>query len=224
MDIDDILGLSPVMPIMVADDPAAAGDLAHALRAGGVNVAEVTLRTAGALAVISAMKAAAPDMAVGAGTLLTAGDVARAKDAGADFLVTPGTAPGLLDALLASGLPLLPGAATGSEIAALLEAGITRMKFFPAEQAGGPAWLAAMHGPFPAVRFCPTGGITSALAPAYLTLPNVACVGGSWVAPAKAIQAADWAAIEANARAAASCAARRRAAAGQEHDSALTSS
>jgi 2-dehydro-3-deoxyphosphogluconate aldolase/(4S)-4-hydroxy-2-oxoglutarate aldolase len=202
MQIDEILALSPVMPIMVADDLASAPDLAHALMAGGVMVAEVTLRTPNALAVISAMKAAVPDMAAGAGTLLTPDDVVRAKDAGADFLVTPGVAPKLLDALLGCGLPLLPGAATGSEVAALLEAGIGRMKFFPAEQAGGHAWLSAMHGPFPQVRFCPTGGVTRDLAPAYLALPNVACVGGSWVAPAKAIASRDWAVITENARAA----------------------
>ena len=201
-DIDAILALSPVMPIMVVEDAAAAPDLAHALLAGGVRVAEVTLRTPAALDAMAAMKRAAPDMAVGAGTLLTPEDVRRAEDAGADFLVTPGAAPRLIEALLATGLPLLPGAATGSEILALLERGVKRMKFFPAEQAGGPAWLAAMHGPFPQVRFCPTGGITRDLAPAYLKLPNVGCVGGSWVAPAEAIAARDWAAIEAHARAA----------------------
>lgn len=202
MRIDDILALSPVMPIMTVEDKAAAPDLARALMAGGVRAAEVTLRTAAALDVIAAMKRAAPDLAVGAGTLLTPADVQRASNAGADFLVTPGVSPDLLDALLASGLPLLPGAATGSEIAALLERGVTRMKFFPAEQAGGPAWLSAMHGPFPAVRFCPTGGITRELAPAYLRLANVACVGGSWVAPAGAIAAREWATIDTNARAA----------------------
>jgi 2-dehydro-3-deoxyphosphogluconate aldolase/(4S)-4-hydroxy-2-oxoglutarate aldolase len=199
--IDDIMALSPVMPIMVLEDAASAPDLAHALMAGGVRVAEVTLRTPAALQAIRAMKRAAPDMAVGAGTLLSPDDVKRAQDAGADFLVTPGVAPKLLVALLDSGLPLLPGAATGSEVAALLEGGITRAKFFPAEQAGGPAWLSAIYGPFPAMRFCPTGGITRALAPAYLRLPNVGCVGGSWLASAKAIAAHDWAGIEANARA-----------------------
>lgn len=201
-DIDAILALSPVLPIMTVEDAAAAPDLARALLAGGVRAAEVTLRTPAALEAMAAMKRAAPDMMVGAGTLLTPDDVRRAEDAGADFLVTPGAAPRLIDALLATGLPLLPGAATGSEILALLERGVKRIKFFPAEQAGGPAWLAAMHGPFPQVRFCPTGGITRDLAPVYLKLANVACVGGSWVAPAKAIAACDWAAIEVNARAA----------------------
>ncbi len=200
--LDEAMALSPVMPIVVIDDAGAAGELAEALLAGGVKVIEVTLRTPAALDAIREIKKAAPEMSVGAGTVLTPRDVGRAADAGAEFLVTPGINGPLLEALFTLRMACLPGVATPSEVSGMLARGMTRLKFFPAEQSGGAAWLAAMAGPFPDAVFCPTGGISRELAPDYLKLPNVACVGGSWVAPAKAIEARDWATITENARAA----------------------
>lgn len=199
--IDAILKISPVMPIMVIEDASTAGEVANALFEGGVKVAEVTLRTPAALDAIREMKRAAPEMCIGAGTVLTSRDVGQAINAGAEFLVTPGITGSLLDALQAATMPCLPGACTPSEVASLMLRGGIRQKFFPAEPSGGAAWVAAMQGPFPSVTFCPTGGISRELAPEYLRLPNVACVGGSWVAPAKAIAAHNWTLIADNARA-----------------------
>ncbi|MFD1914474.1 bifunctional 4-hydroxy-2-oxoglutarate aldolase/2-dehydro-3-deoxy-phosphogluconate aldolase [Halodurantibacterium flavum] len=199
----EICRLAPVIPVLVIDDLAHARPLAEALVAGGLPVLEVTLRTPVALDAIRAM-AAVPGGVVGAGTLLTPEDVAAAKEAGAQFGVSPGATDRLLDAAEARGLPMLPGAATASEVMTLLERGYTTQKFFPAEAVGGAPALRSLASPLPQVSFCPTGGITLANAPTYLSLPNTLCVGGSWVAPKDRMQAGDWAAIETLAREAAS--------------------
>ncbi len=192
----ELCRLAPVIPVLIVEDAGSAAGLARALVAGGLPALEVTLRTPAALDAIRAM-AEVPGGVVGAGTLLTAADVRAAKAAGAKFGVSPGATPAILDACEAEGLPLLPGAATPSEAMRLLEAGYTVQKFFPAEQAGGAAFLRALSSPLPQIRFCPTGGITPALAPTYLSLPNVLCVGGSWVAPKEAVTAGDWGRITA---------------------------
>ncbi len=194
--------MAPVIPVLVIEDLHHAVPLARALVAGGLPVLEVTLRTPVALAAIEAM-AQVPGARVGAGTVLGPHDVMRAKNAGATFAVSPGTTPALISACVAKSLPLLPGAATASEVMGLLEQGYTAMKFFPAGPAGGPAMLKALHGPLPQVTFCPTGGVSPANAPEYLALPNVVCVGGSWVAPAAMMAAGDWDGITALARQAA---------------------
>jgi 2-dehydro-3-deoxyphosphogluconate aldolase/(4S)-4-hydroxy-2-oxoglutarate aldolase len=191
-----ICALAPVIPVLVIDDAARAADLARALVAGGLPVLEVTLRTAAALESITEM-ARVPGGVVGAGTLLTTADVEAAKAAGATFGVAPGATTRLLDACEANDLPLLPGAATASEVMALLERGYTVQKFFPAEVNGGVPALKAIGAPIPHVGFCPTGGVSLLNAPSYLALPNVICVGGSWVAPAAMVKAGDWAAITA---------------------------
>jgi 2-dehydro-3-deoxyphosphogluconate aldolase/(4S)-4-hydroxy-2-oxoglutarate aldolase len=197
-----ICALAPVVPVLVLEDATTAADLARALVAGGLPALEVTLRTPAALDAIRAM-AEVPGGVVGAGTLLTPADVKAAKAAGARFGVSPGATDRLLDACAAEGLPLLPGAATASEVMALLERGYTVQKFFPAEAIGGAKALGALASPLPQVRFCPTGGIGLKTAPDYLALANVLCVGGSWVAPRDRVVAGDWAAIEALAREAA---------------------
>lgn len=194
--------LAPVIPVLVIEDLAHAEPLARALVAGGLPVLEVTLRTEAALDAISAM-ARVPGARVGAGTVLGAHDVLRAKAAGATFAVSPGATPALVQACTAEALPLLPGAATATEVMALLELGFRTMKFFPAGPAGGPAYLKALHGPLPQATFCPTGGVSPGNAGEYLSLPNVACVGGSWVAPATLMAAGDWDGIVALARQAA---------------------
>ncbi|MFZ5750336.1 MAG: bifunctional 4-hydroxy-2-oxoglutarate aldolase/2-dehydro-3-deoxy-phosphogluconate aldolase [Pseudomonadota bacterium] len=200
-----ICALAPVIPVLVIDEAAQAAALAAALVAGGLPALEVTLRTPAALDAIRAM-AEVPGGVVGAGTLLTPADVKAAKAAGARFGVSPGVTDRLLDACAEAGLPLLPGAATATEVMTLLEAGYTVQKFFPAEQAGGVPALKALGAPLPQVGFCPTGGITAASAPSYLALGNVLCVGGSWVAPKDRVAAGDWAAIETLARGAAALA------------------
>lgn len=183
--------LSPVIPVLVVEAEADAAPLAAALVAGGLPVLEVTLRTPVALAAIAAM-AKVPGARVGAGTVLSAHDAARAKKAGAEFAVAPGATPALIDTCVARDLPLMPGAATASEVMRLIEHGYTMQKFFPAAAAGGPGLLAALAGPLPRAAFCPTGGISADSAPDYLALPNVVCVGGSWVAPSSLVQARDW--------------------------------
>ncbi|WP_296762493.1 bifunctional 4-hydroxy-2-oxoglutarate aldolase/2-dehydro-3-deoxy-phosphogluconate aldolase [Sediminimonas sp.] len=195
--IEALCRRAPVIPVLVIERAEDAAPLARALVAGGLPVLEVTLRTDAALDAIAAM-AAVPGATVGAGTVLSPDDMARARAAGAAFAVSPGQTGALLDAADASsGLPLLPGAATATEAMALLERGYTVQKFFPAEPAGGAAMLKALAAPLPQVRFCPTGGIGLDNAPGYLGLPNVACVGGSWVAPPGLIHRGEWAAIEA---------------------------
>ena len=192
----EVCGLAPVIPVLVVEHADIARPLAQALVAGGLPALEVTLRTPAALDVIREMRAV-PGGVVGAGTLLTPGDVAAAKAAGALFGVTPGATDKLIDAAEEIGLPLLPGAATASEAMALLERGYTVQKFFPAEAAGGAKALKAIGAPIPQVRFCPTGGVTLRNAPDYLGLSNVLCVGGSWVAPKELVDAGDWEGIEA---------------------------
>jgi 2-dehydro-3-deoxyphosphogluconate aldolase / (4S)-4-hydroxy-2-oxoglutarate aldolase len=198
----DICRLAPVVPVLVIEDLAHARPLAEALVAGGLPALEVTLRTPVALDAIRAM-AEVPGGVVGAGTLLTPADVKAAKAAGATFGVSPGATDRIIAACEDEGLPLLPGAATASEIMALLEKGYTVQKFFPAEQAGGAAYLKSIGSPIPQVKFCPTGGISLKIAPDYLSLKNILCVGGSWVAPKDAMAKGDWAAITALAREAA---------------------
>jgi 2-dehydro-3-deoxyphosphogluconate aldolase/(4S)-4-hydroxy-2-oxoglutarate aldolase len=192
-----------VVPVIVIDDDAVAVPMARALVAGGLRVLEVTLRTPAGLSAIKRIAAEVPEAVVGAGTVLNRADVSAAVDAGSQFLVSPGCTPTLLDSLLASGVPALPAAATASEVMALLERGLTRAKFFPARPAGGIPYLKALAGPLPMVRFCPTGGIDLKTAPDFLALPNVVCVGGSWVTPADAVAGGDWDRIEQLAREAA---------------------
>ena len=196
LEVARICNLAPVVPVLVIEDLAHAGPLAQALVAGGLPALEVTLRTSAALEAIRIMTEV-PGGVVGAGTLLTPADVKAAKAAGASFGVSPGATARLLDACADHDLPLLPGAATASEIMWLLEQGYTVQKFFPAEQAGGAAYLKSIGGPIPQVSFCPTGGIGLKNARDYLYLPNVLCVGGSWVAPKEAMARGNWAAITA---------------------------
>ncbi|MGA1761301.1 MAG: bifunctional 4-hydroxy-2-oxoglutarate aldolase/2-dehydro-3-deoxy-phosphogluconate aldolase [Paracoccaceae bacterium] len=186
--------LAPVIPVLVIHDVAVARPLALALVAGGLPALEVTLRTACALDVIREM-AQVEGGVVGAGTLLTPADVDAAVKAGAKFGVSPGATDTILQACEDADLPLLPGAATSSEVMRLMERGYTTQKFFPAEANGGAPALKAIGAPLPQVKFCPTGGITAASAPTYLALSNTLCVGGSWVAPQNLIDAKDWAAI-----------------------------
>lgn len=192
----EICALAPVVPVLVLDDVAHAAPLARALVAGGLPALEVTLRTPAALDAIRAM-GEVPGGVVGAGTLLTPADVKAAKSAGAKFGVSPGATDRLIGACEDEGLPLLPGAVTASEVMGLLEKGYTVQKFFPAESVGGAPALKALGAPLPQVRFCPTGGISLKLAPDYLRLSNVLCVGGSWVAPKEKMASGDWAGITA---------------------------
>jgi 2-dehydro-3-deoxyphosphogluconate aldolase/(4S)-4-hydroxy-2-oxoglutarate aldolase len=197
MTIEELTGLAPVVPVVVIDDVEDAVPLAEALVRGGLPLIEVTLRTAAAAAAIERIAAEVPDAIVGAGTVTTNRQISEALDAGARFLVSPGATPTLLDGLQASGVPFLPGTATASDIVALLERGITHAKLFPAEVVGGVAALKAFAGPFPQMRFCPTGGINFAKAREYLAQPNVVCVGGSWMVPKDAVAGGDWPSIEA---------------------------
>ncbi|MGW1731152.1 bifunctional 4-hydroxy-2-oxoglutarate aldolase/2-dehydro-3-deoxy-phosphogluconate aldolase [Streptomyces sp. NBC_01617] len=196
MTSSSVLDLAPVVPVVVLEDAADAVPLARALVAGGLPAIEVTLRTAAALDAIEAIAAEVPDAVVGAGTVISARNVSDTVAAGARFLVSPGWTDPLLDAMKASDVPFLPGVSTTSEVVALLERGVSEMKFFPAEAAGGTAYLKALSAPLPQARFCPTGGISLASAPTYLALPNVGCVGGSWMVPADAVAAKDWARVE----------------------------
>ncbi|ACM00816.1 bifunctional 4-hydroxy-2-oxoglutarate aldolase/2-dehydro-3-deoxy-phosphogluconate aldolase [Cereibacter sphaeroides] len=190
----EICRRAAVVPVLVIEDLAHARPLAEALVAGGLPALEVTLRTPVALDAIRIM-AEVEGGIVGAGTLLTPADVAAARAAGARFGVSPGASDRLLDACEAEGLPLLPGAATATEVMTLLERGYTMQKFFPAETSGGAPAVKALGGPLPQVTFCPTGGIGLGNAATYLKLPNVVCVGGSWVAPKAMMEAGDWAGI-----------------------------
>lgn len=201
----EICALAPIVPVIVIEDLAHARPLAQALVAGGLPALEVTLRTEIAIEAIAEM-AQVEGAVVGVGTLLTSLDVAAAVEAGAQFGVSPGATDRLLDAALEAGLPMLPGAATASEVMALLEKGYTVLKFFPAEASGGAAALKAIGAPIPQVGFCPTGGITPQNAESYLSLPNVLCAGGSWVAPKAMMEAGDWAGITALAKVAAALA------------------
>lgn len=193
----------PVVPVVVIEEAADAVPLARALVAGGLPLIEVTLRTPAALDAVRAVAAEVPEAVVGAGTVVSAAGVAEAVGAGARFLVSPGWTDRLLGAMRESGVPFLPGVSTASEVVTLLERGVRDMKFFPAEAAGGVPYLKSLAGPLPQARFCPTGGVSLASAPAYLALPNVGCVGGTWMLPPDALAARDWARVEALARGAA---------------------
>ena len=183
---------APVIPVIVLNDVAHAVPMARALVAGGVRMLEVTLRTPQALACIEAIARAVPEAVVGAGTVRSRADAQAAANAGARFAVSPGYTSAVGQACRDVGLALLPGVATGSEIMMAQEDGFTELKFFPAMQAGGPAMLKAWSGPFFDVRFCPTGGVSLQNAADFLALPNVVCVGGSWLVPADAMAAGDW--------------------------------
>ena len=186
---------APVIPVIVLNDVAHAVPMARALVAGGVRMLEVTLRTPQALACMEAIARDVPEAVLGAGTVRSAADAQAAAMAGARFAVSPGYTHQIGQACRDLGLPLLPGVATGSEILMCQEYGWTELKFFPAMQAGGVAMLKAFGGPFGDVKFCPTGGVTLANAPEFLALPNVVCVGGSWLVPADALASGDWARI-----------------------------
>ena len=191
-----VLDLAPVVPVVVVEDLADAVPLARALVAGGLPAIEVTLRTPVALDAVRAIADGVPDAVVGVGTVISPAQVSDAVAAGARFLVSPGWTAVLLESMQASGVPFLPGVSTASEVVALLERGVREMKFFPAEAAGGTAYLKSLSGPLPQARFCPTGGISPGNAPEYLALPNVGCVGGSWMLPADAVAARDWDRVE----------------------------
>lgn len=210
-DFAALLGDTTVVPVLVVEETATAVPLARALVAGGLPLIEITLRTAAACDVIRAIADEVEGAVVGAGTVLTPAQLAEAGVCGARFAVSPGATDRLLAAAEEIELPLLPAAATASEVMRLLDRGYRCMKFFPAEPGGGVAYLRALASPLPAARFCPTGGIDAARAGAYLELPNVVAVGGSWVAPGDAVRAGDWSRITKLAREAATLARARPA-------------
>ena len=191
-----------VVPVLTIEDAASAVALGRALVAGGLHILEVTLRTPAAMQALAQMARELPDAIIGAGTVLTPAQGQAAIKSGAKFLVSPGITPTLIQAAQAFEQPLLPGAATASEAMALADLGYTMLKFFPAEQAGGVAYLKALSQPLSQIKFCPTGGVNASNAKTYLGCPNVVCVGGSWVAPADLVAAGDWAGITALANAA----------------------
>lgn len=193
--VDAVFGLAPVIPVLAIDRIEDALPLCRALVDNGLPVLEITLRTACALDAIALVARELPHACVGAGTVLSATDLANVADAGARFAISPGATDALFDAAKASRTPLIPGIATASELMRGMEHGWRRFKFFPAESSGGIGALKGFGGPLPMARFCPTGGIDAAKAPAYLALANVACVGGSWMVPADAVKASDWARI-----------------------------
>ncbi len=196
------MNLAPVIPVLVIDDVEASVLLARALVAGGLPAIEVTLRTTSAIDCIAAISADVEGAVVGAGTVLNPAQMELAINAGSKFLVSPGATQELIDASRRTNVPLLPGVATASEAMGLAEEGITAVKFFPANQAGGAGYLKALSSPLPHITFCPTGGINAQNASDYLSLPNVVCVGGSWVAPKDLIEKGDWAGITQLAKAA----------------------
>jgi 2-dehydro-3-deoxyphosphogluconate aldolase/(4S)-4-hydroxy-2-oxoglutarate aldolase len=201
--IKEIMTTSSVIPVIVIEDIEDAVPLAQALVNGGLKVLEITLRTDAGLAAISKIKQAVPDAIVGAGTVVSLVDLSKALDAGSEFLVSPGSTPALIDAALQQSVPWLPGVSGPSEAMRLQEQGLSHLKFFPAQAAGGIPMLKSIAGPLPQIKFCPTGGINEATAPDYLALDNVLCIGGSWMLDSALIDAKDWSAIEAKARAAA---------------------
>jgi 2-dehydro-3-deoxyphosphogluconate aldolase / (4S)-4-hydroxy-2-oxoglutarate aldolase len=204
-EVERILRLSPVMPVVVIEEAEIAPDLARALARGGIRVVEITLRTPAALPAIEAIARRVPEITVGAGTVLSTDDLRAAANAGARFAISPGATGALLSAAASVPIPYLPAVATASEVMEGLACGYHCFKFFPAGPAGGTAALKALAGPFPQARFCPTGGITQESVKSYLELGNVLCAGGSWLSPADAMAAHDWRRIEALAsRAAAS--------------------
>lgn len=195
MNAAELLQPFRVVPVVVIDDVATAVPLAQTLLESGLGAIEVTLRTEQGLAAMERIATELPDMLVGAGSVRRASQVADAVSAGARFVVSPGSSPALLDAVADAGVPFVPGAVTASEMLVLLDDGYTLQKFFPAKLAGGPAFLKAVGAPIPEVSFMPTGGINPDNAQEYLSLRNVACIGGSWVAPASLLQAGDFDAI-----------------------------
>jgi len=203
MTIHDILKLGPVMPVIVIDSADQAEPLADALLAVGIWTAEIPLRTPAAIKAIEKMARNCPDITVGAGTVRTARDAQIAADAGSRFVVSPGTTPSILERCQSAGLPLLPWAASVYEMMALAEQGYSVQKFFPANAAGGISFIKSLSSPLPDLTFCPTGGITETTAPDWLALPNIACVGGSWIAPQALIESGDFAKITNRARVAA---------------------
>ena len=194
--IEKFLRLSPVMPVVTFTDPSVAVDVARALVRGGIRVIEVTLRTPVALEAMARIARSVPEITVGAGTVLSVADLKASAEAGAAFAISPGATATLLSAGASGPIPYLPAIATASELMAGLAAGYQCFKFFPAGAAGGIPMLNALGGPFPDVRFCPTGGISQATVKSYLDLPNVLCAGGSWLTPADAMKKKDWALIE----------------------------
>lgn len=203
MEIAAIAALAPVVPVLTIERAQDAVPLARALVKGGLPVIEITLRTAAAMEALKAIAAEVPDAVVGAGTVLEARQVEQVRQAGARFAVSPGCTPDLVAATRATALPFLPGVQTVSEAMVLAEQGFRLLKFFPADAAGGLGWLRAVGAPLAGLHFCPTGGIGADTAQAYLSLANVACVGGSWVAPRSAVTAQDWSQVERLAAAAA---------------------
>ena len=202
--VDEVFALAPMIPVLAIDRIEDALPLCRALADNGLPVLEITLRTACALDAIALVARELPHACVGAGTVLSAADLAKVTEAGARFAISPGATDTLFNSAKTSAVPLIPGIATASELMRGLEHGWRRFKFFPAESSGGIGALKGFGGPLPMARFCPTGGIDAAKAPAYLALPNVACVGGSWMVPADAVKAGDWARIGALAAEAAS--------------------
>lgn len=192
----DILQISPVIPVVVLHDAEQGVPLAEALLAGGIHIIEVTLRTDAGLDAIARVARDVPDMTIGAGTVTSRHQAVAAQEAGAEFIVIPGSPSLLVDAVLATGLPLLAGASTLTEVMTLAHRGQRAVKFFPAEASGGVDYLRALHGPLPDAVFCPTGGVNPVNAPNYLSLANVACVGGSWLSTADLLARQDWAAVE----------------------------
>jgi 2-dehydro-3-deoxyphosphogluconate aldolase/(4S)-4-hydroxy-2-oxoglutarate aldolase len=190
--IKDIMAISPIVPVMVINNVEHAVPLAHALVKGGLKVLEITLRTPAALESIRRIRAEVPDAIVGAGTIINIESLNKAIDAGAEFIVSPGTTDKMIDAALATGVPLLPGIANPSQAMRLLEKGITEMKFFPAEAAGGIPMLKSIGAPIPQISFCPTGGVSQKNVKEYYNLSNVTCVGGSWMCAASLVDAEDW--------------------------------
>ena len=204
--IPDILAMVTAMPDIVIDDSSKAVPLAQALIDGGIRTIEITLRTPAALESIRAVASACPDILIGAGTVTNEALATSARDAGARFLVSPGTTDAVIKGAADAGLPLLPGAASVSEIMRLMDAGFSAIKFFPAAAAGGPSFVKSLASPLAGLQVCPTGGISLDSAQDWLSLPNVPCVGGSWIAPQTMISAGDFRTITANARAAAALA------------------
>ena len=190
--IKEIMDISPLMPVMVINNADHAVPLARALVNGGLKVLEITLRTDAALESIRRIKAEVPDAIVGAGTIINEETLNAAIEAGAEFIVSPGTTSALADAALKTGVPFLPGVSTPGEALALFEKGITEMKFFPAEAAGGVPMLKSIGAPIPQITFCPTGGVNQKNVQDYYKLPNVACVGGSWMCAANLVDAENW--------------------------------
>ncbi|MBM7070781.1 bifunctional 4-hydroxy-2-oxoglutarate aldolase/2-dehydro-3-deoxy-phosphogluconate aldolase [Shewanella sp. 202IG2-18] len=188
----EVFACSPVVPVMVINKIEHAVPLAKALVAGGIKVLEVTLRTECALAAIAKIKAEVPDAMVGAGTVLNEEQLAHAVNAGSEFIITPGATTHLLEVAMKGNVPLIPGVASISEVMKGMDLGYTHFKFFPAEASGGVKALKAFSGPLSNIRFCPTGGITPDSYKDYLALPNVECIGGSWIAPTDAMESGDW--------------------------------